>query len=203
MMRAVCLLAAALAAGACHRAAGPAPAPIGAPEPLLARDFYPLAAGNRWEWEVREPGPPSGWSTPRTSQRTVETVGEEDGFWRDTAGGMLRADAWGLRDRDRYLLRDPVVAGTKWTNVVSLQSTERYEILEAGRPCTVRAGTFGRCVVVRGTNRIDPRRTMSTEWTFAQGIGLVRVQTALESAQGVSAPQMEMELLSFRPGPAR
>lgn len=186
LLAALSLAAGSLAAG-CFRAA----APTG--EALRARDFYPLAVGHRWDFEATVAG--------RAERKVVEIVGEEGGFHRDTGGGRLKMDALGLRDPDRYLLREPLVAGTRWTNVISAQSIERYEITSAGTSCAVPAGTFPRCVRVRGENPIDARRTLVSEWTYAEGIGLVELRTILLPRDGTPIPQVEARLVSFQLAP--
>nr|WP_225937869.1 hypothetical protein [Myxococcus sp. RHSTA-1-4] len=161
--------------------------------------YYPLAVGNRWTYRVngRDDKPVS-----------VEILKEEDGYFHDSQGGQLAVDAYGLRDPKRYLLRAPVEAGHSWTNVVSVSSTERYRILEAGVRCESPAGTFDNCVQVEGRNRIDEKATLINTQTFAPGVGMVRMQVDVET-KDQRVPQTWLELTSWqvRPqggaGPAR
>lgn len=159
---------------------------------LRVRDFYPLQAGNRWVYEMRLGN--------RMERQEVEIVGEEQGFLRDSAGGLLRIDSEGLRDPHRYLLREPLARGTKWSSVPAPGSIESYEIVDAGTSCSAPAGTFARCVRVRGENRVDPSRVLVSEWVYAEGVGLVGLSTRIERGESEFLPQIEMVLVSFERG---
>lgn len=185
----VCLLV--VGALACHRSAVPDSGEATRSE-LRVRDFYPLNVGNRWTYDVRMGN--------RTMRQSVEIVAEERGFHRDSEGGLLRIDDEGLRDPQRYLLRNPLVEGTAWSSVPAPGSIERYEIVEAGTSCKTPAGTFARCVRVRGENRVDPSRVLVSEWTYAEGVGLVELRTRIERGEGNYLPQIEMVLVSFERG---
>ena len=134
----------------------------------------------------------------------MQILKEEDGFFIDNQGGALGVDASGVRDRKRYLLREPVEPGRTWSNVVSVSSIERYKILELG-PCQVPAGRFESCVGVEGRNRVDEQTTLVNQMTLAQGVGIVKIEIAAEVG-GQRIPQSQMLLTRFelRPmSPAR
>jgi hypothetical protein len=151
--------------------------------------YYPLSVGNRWTYRVNG-----------RQDRTVdvEVLKEEDGFFHDNQGGQLTVDGFGVRDRKRYLLRGPLAEGTQWTNVVSVSSTERYRILQAGVPCQAPAGSFEHCVRVEARNRVDAATTLVNALTFAEGVGLVRVEVSAEKANGERLPQTWLELASYK-----
>jgi hypothetical protein len=151
--------------------------------------YYPLAVGNRWTYRVN--GRPD-------KTVAVEVLREEDGFFQDSQGGQLSVDAYGIRDRKRYLLRAPLSEGSGWTNVVSVSSTERYRILHVGVPCQVPAGSFSNCVHVEGRNRVDANTTLVNGFTFAEGVGLVRIEVSAEMANGQRVPQTFLELSSYQ-----
>lgn len=182
---------------ACLLAAGcrTTPAPVAeAKTPLMrVEDLFPLRVGSRWTYEVRGAG--------QIGTQSVAIVGEEDGWFVDSQGGRLRVDAFGLRDPNRYLLRAPIEAGTTWSNVESVQSIEHHEIIEAGSPCTVKAGTWARCVVVRSTNAVTPTRVFVLESTFAEGVGLVAQRTLQEEKGLEPVVVLQRELVSFEPAP--
>lgn len=181
------VVAAALLAMGCQTA--PAPKPESSESTMRVEDFYPLQVGNRWTYEVSGGG--------LSGQQTIETTSEENGWFVDSMGGRLRIDAFGLRDPDRYLLRAPLEAGTSWSNVESVQSVERHEIVEAGRSCSTEAGLWARCVVVRSTNAVTPSRVFVLESTYAEGVGLV-AQRTLQQAKGQEpVVVLERQLLSF------
>jgi hypothetical protein len=156
-------------------------------------DYYPLAVGNTWSYVV------NGRSEKRVD---VKILKEEDGFFHDSQGGQLMVDSFGIRDQKRYLLRGPVEPGRTWTNVVSVSSTERYEILQAGVTCESRAGVFQDCVQVEGRNRVDADTTLINTFTFAPGVGLVRIQVEAERA-GRRIPQTWLELTSYQVKPGQ
>src|SRR5690606_3545730 len=126
-------------------------------EALKADAYYPLAVGNRWTYRAKV--------LNETTERAVTIVDQADGFYRDTMGGKLMADPYGVRDDRRYLLRTPVRPGHTWTNVVSVSSVEHYQILDVAN-CEVPAGRFKDCVRVEGRNPIDNERALLSRWTF-------------------------------------
>jgi len=165
----------------------------GATESRPVATYYPLAVGNRWTYRVKFLG--------QEREQQVEILRQQDGVFLDSQGGQLVADAHGVRDQKRYLLRYPVESGRTWSNVVSVSSVEHYRILEAGTRCVVPAGSFEDCVRVEGRNRVDARTTLVNEFTFAQGVGLVRVQVIAEVG-AKRIPQTELQLVSYRLGKA-
>ncbi|WP_223646269.1 hypothetical protein [Corallococcus sp. EGB] len=161
------------------------------PSPESIAQYYPLAVGNAWTYRIdgRDDKPV-----------TVEIVKEQDGYFVDNQGGQLTVDAFGLRDPKRYLLRGPLEAGRGWNNVVSVSSTERYQLVQVGFACQVPAGSFPNCVSVEGRNKVDGKTTLVNTMTFAAGVGLVRVDVATEQ-DGQRVPQTELELISFKASP--
>jgi hypothetical protein len=158
-------------------------------------DYYPLAVGNRWTYRV---------NGREDKTVDVEILKEEEGYFHDNQGGQLTVDGFGVRDRKRYLLRGPLSDGNSWTNVVSVSSTERYRILQAGVPCEAPAGAFAHCVRVEARNRVDASTTLINALTFAEGVGLVRIEVSAEKANGERLPQTWLELASFKvQGPGR
>lgn len=153
-----------------------------------ARDYYPLAVGNRWRYDVKILG--------ATQALDVALTKAEQGAFVDSMGNRLQTDAYGVRDERRYLLREPIAAGTSWTNVVSVSSVERYQILSVGESCEVAAGRFEDCVAVESRNRESESRELVARFTFARGIGLVRVATELRDGQK-QIPQSNLELVAY------
>lgn len=151
--------------------------------------YYPLAVGNRWTYRV---------NGREDKTVDVEVLKEEDGYFQDNQGGQLTVDGFGVRDRKRYLLRGPLEKGNEWTNVVSVSSTERYRILQAGVPCEAPAGSFRHCVRVEARNRVDANTTLVNALTFAEGVGLVRIEVSAEKSNGERVPQTWLELASYK-----
>jgi hypothetical protein len=182
------LIACALALSAC--ATTPTPKAPEKPQ-RTAADFYPLTPGTAWRYEVKLLG----------DTRTIDVTmlkKNEQGFVEDSTGAQFLVDAYGVRDQKRYLLRNPVASGTKWTNVVSVSSVETYEVLSADQPCDAPAGKWDNCAVVESRNRVQEGVVLVNEMTFAPGVGIVRLSTVLES-NGKQIPQSTLSLLEFTP----
>jgi hypothetical protein len=174
--------------GACAGRQQRAEEPQSRPSESLAA-YYPLAVGNRWTYRV------NGRADKTVD---VEVLKEEGGYFQDNQGGQLTVDGFGVRDRKRYLLRGPLAQGNEWTNVVSVSSTERYRILQSGVPCEAPAGSFKHCVRVEARNRVDANTTLVNALTFAEGVGLVRIEVSAEKSNGERVPQTWLELASYK-----
>lgn len=159
--------------------------------------YFPLAVGNTWTYEATYLG--------ERSTRRVEVVAFRDGNYVDGDGRTLRVDREGVRDQVRYLLHEPLSVGATWTSVVAPGSSEHYRIVSVHAPCEAPAGKFPDCVEVESRTLADPKtpgRLLVNRVTFAAGVGIVRVRTALE--QGTkSAPTAELLLSAFQVAPAR
>jgi len=184
-------VSATLAAGCAHGPAAPT-APARAP---AVADLFPLALGNEWTWEDQSPSLQGG---PRAPPRTVRILEKTaDGFFRDSERGELRVAGNCLQDRLRRLLCGPVAAGTSWTSVVSVSSTERYEIAAVGETVVTPAGTFTGCVRVRALNRAAPGTDLVNEISYAPGVGPVRIET-FAVAGGQAVPQFKALLRAYK-----
>ncbi|MFT3836615.1 MAG: hypothetical protein QM723_06435 [Myxococcaceae bacterium] len=161
------------------------------PKGSSAAEFYPLTVGNSWTYHVKALG--------EEREQTITIQGEEGGFLKDNAGNELTTDAYGVRDKLRYLLREPVEPGNHWTNVVSASSIEDYKIVSV-ESCTVPAGTFPRCAIVESRNKADPKHTLINTFTFAAGVGIVRIETELLTGQD-KIPQVRLELQKYSLAP--
>ncbi|MBR2978899.1 MAG: hypothetical protein IKC51_03070 [Myxococcaceae bacterium] len=156
---------------------------------LRATELQPLAIGNSWSYR----GTMAGQPVSRTV--TIERI--EDGFFVDDASGRLKLDSEGLRDDKRYLLKEPIARGHKWMAVLSVTSTERYEIVETDLAVDTPKGRFEGCVQVRAHNRIDANRALESDWLFAPGVGIVRIETRLREGDR-QIPQSRIELVDYR-----
>jgi hypothetical protein len=154
-----------------------------------AAEFFALIPGAAWSYEVELLGSKSNIEVKMIKQNA-------EGFFEDSNGAAFLVDAFGVRDQKRYLLRNPVEVGTSWTNVVSVSSIERYQVLSVGQPCLTRAGSWPTCVVVESRNRVDEGRDLVNEYTLAPGVGIVRLATMLD-ANGQRIPQSHLELVKF------
>ena len=159
--------------------------------------YFPLAVGNHWTYDATYLG--------ERSTRRVEIVSFRDGSYVDRDGRALRVDQEGIRDQVRYLLHEPLAAGATWTSVVAPGSAEHYRVLSVHAPCEAPAGKFPDCVEVESRTLADPKtpgRLLVNRVTFAAGVGIARVRTALEEGSK-SAPTAELVLTAFEVAPAR
>ncbi len=175
---------------ACAHAQAPAPRRASAPA-----DFFPLEVGNEWTYLDESPALPAD---RRGSMRTVKILDRDaEGYFRDNERGELRADADCLHDRVRRLLCAPIERGKTWASVVSVSSTERYEIAAVGEKVATPAGTFEGCVRVRAHNRAGPATDYVNEITYAPGVGPVRIET-FAVVKGAATPQIRALLEAYR-----
>ena len=177
-----------LSAGCAHAPAQPAAGPAVA-------DLFPLAVGNEWTWEDQSPSLPAGQAAPPRTVRILERTA--DGFFRDSERGELKVAGRCVQDRLRQLLCGPLVAGASWTSVVSVSSTERYEIAAVGETVATPAGTFAGCVRVRALNRAAPGTDLVAEISYAPGVGPVRIET-FAVAGGQAVPQFKALLRAYK-----
>jgi hypothetical protein len=184
--RGAALLAAVLAS-ACATAKTVATTPT---EPS-SRDYYPLKVGATWTYAVIYPG--------QKGEMTVKITGEKDGYFVDNRQAGLRHTTEGLRDQDRYLIRNPLKPGNAWKAVVSASAVEHYKILSVGEKCDCPAGQFDDCLVVETSIRKDAKVTLVNQWTFAKDVGLVKLEMAAQ-IDGKQVPQVRQELVKFALG---
>jgi hypothetical protein len=152
--------------------------------------YYPLAVGNEWTYELSTPG-------AEKKRDTIKIVRQDRGWYVDDHKGRLRIDADGLRDADRYLLRGPVKQGAKWSAVEDLV-VQRFEITATDASEVTPAGTFLHCVTVRNEQPLGQRKgKFVTEWSYAPGVGLVRMKTAVDDGGNV-VPQVSLALVEYR-----
>jgi hypothetical protein len=176
-------------------ALGCAHAPPAPPAPAAPAAYFPLAVGNEWVYLDDSPSLPAD---RRGQTRTVRILSRAaDGYFRDNERGELRADPDCLHDRRRRLLCAPIEKGRTWASVVSVSSTERYEIAGVGETVETPAGRFDGCVRVRSTNKADARTQAVLEITYAPGVGPVRIET-FAIVDAAVTPQVRALLRSYR-----
>src|SRR4051794_4592084 len=72
-----------------------------------AEEFYPLAVGNSWDYHLTYLG--------QQQDLSIAITGQADGYFTfSDPNTKVTTDAWGVRDQERYLLRDPVAVGEEW-----------------------------------------------------------------------------------------
>lgn len=159
-------------------ASGPAkPAGIAPRSNLTAKDYYPLASGWKWAYDVEREG-----STVLATYAVLETAGdtavvqagEEKLAYAITPEGVAQKEGTALGD---YVIKNPIAVGTEWpveggrARIVSV--SEEHEVDSIGR-------LLG-CVRVEAT-RDDPIRITRT--TFAPDVGPVAVELQVQDPSG-------------------
>jgi len=191
------LLPLAVLAAACACACAGAPARPPPAAPSAPGDYFPLAVGNEWVYRDESPALPPARRGAKRIVRILERT--SDGYYRDSERGELRADRDCLHDRSRRLLCGPIAPGTSWSSVVSVSSTERYEIAAVGETVSTPAGRFDGCVRVRAHNRAERGTDHVLEITYAPRVGPVKIETfALVGAE--ATPQVRAVLEKYRVG---
>lgn len=138
----------------------------------LSSDYAPMAVGAWWNYEVSYPG--------QKGEMKVELLSQEDGYFIDNRRGAFQHTPSGLRDRERYLIKNPIEPGTSWKSVVGPSAVEHLQIDEVGTPCESLAGRFEDCLVVSARLRRDKNMQLHIKWIWARGVGLVRLETEAE-----------------------
>ncbi len=184
------LLCLGLAAGCAH-----APDRTRERSQLSPADYFPLAVGNSWVYVDHSPQLQPG--APRREHAVRIVSRDAEGYYHDNAGGQLRTDPDCLHDRLRRLLCRPFESGKTWSSVVSVTSTERYEIVSSDARVETPAGIFNHCIKVRAHNRAGPDADQILEATYAPGVGMVRIETSVVM-NDVVAPQVQMVLESYK-----
>lgn len=177
----------ALLLASCASAPGPRPA---APADDRLESYYPLAVGNSWTYETT--------FGKRVERNTVTIVGKENGYFRDDNRGLFAFDAEGLRDPSRYLIRRPLRRGATWKSIVDVGKSNRFEIVDTAASVTVPAGTFHDVLVVRGLDDSVAGGEMEYVFSYAPGVGLVRMEQTMIVGRTERIPQMSFQLVSYR-----
>jgi hypothetical protein len=178
---------------ACAEEQKPPSDKVTAPRGPSASVLFPLAVGNHWSYRVSFLG--------AAQDLTVSIVAEEDGAFRDSRGQRFRIGSGGLRDEQRYLLREPLALGKKWSAVIDITHSEYYRVSEVGESVVVPAGHFEGCVRVEASTPETPAHILIAEQTYCPHVGLVRVVTYAELDGRRGPPQVKQELTSYRVQP--
>jgi hypothetical protein len=174
----------------CASTSGVAAGPTAKPT-VTASDFYPLVVGTVWKYQMNFLG--------EKRAMEVKMLKAEAGVYEDSTGNQLQADNYGVRDQKRYLLRNPIEVGTRWSNVVSPSSMESYEIVGVNQPCDAPGAPETGCVIVQAKNRVKGDEFLVMETTFAPKVGIVRLSTMLET-KAKRIPQTQLSLVGFVSG---
>jgi hypothetical protein len=161
-------------AGAC--ASGGSPGASAPRKNLTAADYYPLASGWKWAYDVEKDGMnilATYVVLERNGDVAAVQAGDERLTYAVTAEGVAQKDDGAVGD---YVIKNPLTLGAEWP-----VSGGRAKIVAIDQQITVEpAGTFGGCVVVEVT-RTDPMRIART--TYAPDIGPVALELQVQDGQ--------------------
>src|SRR5262249_49775144 len=133
-------------------------------------------------------------------QMVVNVVGEKDGYFIqqvDKQQVSLRHTNEGLRDPQRFLIMNPLKAGTAWKSVVSASAVEHYKIVSVGEKCDCPAGQFDDCLVVESSLRRDATMSLLIRWTWAKDVGLVKMESEAELEGKGRIPAVRQNLVKY------
>ena len=162
-------------AGACA-STGSSPGVSAPRKNLTAADYYPLASGWKWAYDVEKDGM-NILATYVVLERNggVATVqaGDERLTYAVTPEGIAQKDDGTVGD---YVIKNPVTMGAEWP-----VGGGRAKIVAVDQEVTLEpAGTFAGCVVVEVT-RTDPVRIVRT--TYAPDVGPVALELQVQDGQ--------------------
>jgi hypothetical protein len=160
-----------------------------------AADYAPLQIGKSWTYQVSYPG--------QKGEMTVTIKDQKDGFYIDDREGAFKLTQDGLRDKQRYLIRHPLTKDATWKTVVSASAVEHNKIVSIGETCSCMAGGFDDCLVIESSIRRDAKVTLIVRWTWAKGIGLVKLETEADIVGQGRVPQVKQSLIRYSAAPTQ
>jgi hypothetical protein len=164
----------ALFAGACASSGSPGGSAVR--KNLTAADYYPLASGWKWAYDVEKDGTnilATYVVLERTGDVAAVQAGDERLTYAVTADGVAQKDDGAIGD---YVIKNPITLGAEWP-----VAGGRAKIVAIDQVITLDpAGRFDGCVVVEVT-RTDPVRIVRT--TYAPDVGPVALELQVQDGQ--------------------
>lgn len=196
----IALLALAAATGLGPALLGCASSPAAAgrsaagPPPESAIDYYPLALGWRWAYQLEKGGErmlAMYGVLERIEDTAVVQAGDERIAYAILPEGIARRD--GLRVGD-FVLKNPIRAGASWPI-----EGGQARVTAVGLTVSTPAGKFENAATIEET-RTNPERVVRT--TYAAGVGPVQVEMLVhDAAAGVLEVTLRASLVGVtRPG---
>jgi hypothetical protein len=159
---------------------------------LGAADYYPLAQGWKWAYDLEKDGEKilAVYAVlERTPDTAIVQAGEDRLVYAITPEGVAQKEGAAIGD---YVIKNPLSVGAGWP-----VAGGTAKVTSVSDQVTVGAGHFADCVIVE-TTRTDPVRIART--TFAPEVGPVAIEFLVQSA-GQFVPSTRASLRTVtRPG---
>ncbi|HVZ74581.1 MAG TPA: hypothetical protein VHJ20_19500 [Polyangia bacterium] len=141
---------------------------------LKAADYYPLAEGWKWAYDLEKDGQKilAVYAVvDALPDRATIMTGEEKLDYAISPDGIAQLETIGAGD---FILKNPIAKDATWT-----VAGGSAKIVSTTDEITTDAGHFYDCAVVEVT-RVDPKRVVRT--TFAPDVGPVAIEVQVEDA---------------------
>jgi hypothetical protein len=142
------------------------------PPSQAAADYYPLAPGWGWAYDLERDGQTvlAVYSVTKNDGKTATLLNAGATIaYQLQADGIARQEGGIMGD---YLLKNPIVPGARWPVFAG-----EAQITQVGATVTLGTERYLNCVVVE-ERRKDPTRTTRT--TYAQGVGPIEIEMQVQ-----------------------
>ena len=191
----VAALLATLVATACATSGGGGPEAVRPRPNATAADYYPLANGWKWAFDVDQDGVnilATYAVLERNGDIAVVQAGDEKLMYAVTPDGVAQKDGSMMGD---YVIKNPLRPGTEW-NVAG----GRAKITSVSEEVNIDSvGRYTGCVVVEVT-RVSPMRITRT--TFAPDLGPIALEMQVQDGQTFKTTTKAKLRAVTRPGDA-
>jgi hypothetical protein len=167
--------------------------------PIHSSEYYPLAKGNIWKYQVSTA---SNVKKSTIEWRVIRADKSKNGIiyqvWPTPSDGddeamMLHLSPLGLEEISFGVLipKSPITVGEKWTSVKPTHRT--FRVLSVGQPCHVGGIASEDCLTVEDEDDAVSFRTVTT---YAKGVGPIRYEYYKKNTKA-EHPIQTVELLSY------
>ncbi len=160
---------------------------------LKAADYYPLAQGFKWAYDLEKDGEKilAVYAVVESNdQGATILAGTERLSYVTRPEGIAQIDGGGTGD---FILKNPITKGAKWP-----VAGGTAEVVSTTEEVTVDAGHFYDCAIIEVT-RTDPPRLART--TFAPDVGPIALEMRVQDETGKFAVTTRARLRALtRPG---
>lgn len=144
--------------------------------------YFPLSVGNWWSYKITGQSKWAGQTQKWTVDDRSFSKGEATYYLSaipslggDAPLGLSSLSNGIVEGRERFVLRYPIHTGNRWSSKSQLYGVggklDKFEIVSAGKPCSVGSRSFDDCAAVR---EIDEALKLFSITTYARGVGPVK-----------------------------